>query len=185
MSKERLINGALINAPLTMIEDRRKELRDMLDELDKYFEDFEKGVQDAVRNSLSAARVPTKPFVAGFSFKLGPEGKPFIQFFGDSPTHADGFRSPLSEQLLDEKNGLLRVVLDMPGVEKNDIQVDATEDSAVITAERGIRKYRAEIRLKTPVEEDSGKAEYKNGLLEISFSLKDKANKGFRRVNIV
>jgi len=168
-----------------MSEDRRKNLRDMLDELDKYFEDFEKEIQDAVRSSMSAARVPSKPFMAGFSFKLGPEGKPTIQFFGDNPTGNDGYRTPLSEQLVDEKGGLLRVVLDMPGVEKSDIQVDATEQNAVVRAERSNRKYHAEIQLKVEVQPESGKAEYKNGLLEISFSLKDKANKGFKRVNIV
>lgn len=168
-----------------MSDDRRKNLREMLDELDKYFEGFEKDIQEAVRNSLSAARSPNKPFVAGFSFRLGPEGKPTIQFFGDNPAQNDGYRSPMSEQIIDEKNGVLRIVLDMPGVEKSDIQVDATEESAVIKAERGNRKYRAEIALKAEVKPDDGKAEYKNGLLEISFSLKDKANKGFKRVNIV
>ena len=168
-----------------MSDDRRKNLRDMLDELDKYFEDFEKDIQEAVRNSVSAAQSPTKPFMAGFSFRLGPEGKPSIQIFGDSPMHADGYRSPMSEQILDEKNKLLRVVFDMPGVEKSDVKVDATEESAVVVAERGNRKYRAEVALKVEVLPDSGRAEYKNGVLEISFSLKDKANKGFRRVDIV
>jgi HSP20 family protein len=73
----------------------------------------------------------------------------------------------------------------MPGVEKEDIKVEATEDSAVVTAERDSRKYRAEIHLKAQVQPDSGKAEYRNGVLEISFSLRDKTNKGYRRVNIV
>ncbi len=168
-----------------MSEDRRKDLRDMLDELDRYFEEFEKDIQDTVRSSISAARGPTKPYVAGFSFKMGPGGKPSIQFFGDSPTQGGGFRSPMSEQMLDEKNGLLRLVLDMPGVEKEDIQVEATEDTAVIKAEKVNRKYRVELNLKAEVDPESGKAEYRNGVLEISFSLRDKANKGYRRVNIV
>jgi HSP20 family protein len=73
----------------------------------------------------------------------------------------------------------------MPGVEKQDINVEATEDSAVITAENGEKKYRAELHLKAQVRPESGKAEYRNGMLEISFSLKDKANKGYRRVNVV
>ena len=168
-----------------MSEDRRKYLKDMLDELDRYFEEFEKGVQDVVRDSISAVHSQTEPYVAGFSFKLGPEGRPSVQFFGDSPLHRDGFRSPMSEQVLDEKNGLLRLVVDMPGVEKSDINVEATEDSAVVTAQRDSRKYRADIGLKTQVQPDSGKAEYRNGVLEISFSLRDKTNKGYRRVNIV
>jgi HSP20 family protein len=168
-----------------MSEDRRRNLRDALDELDKYFEEFEKDIQEFARNSISAAHLTNEPYVAGFSFRLGPQGRPSVQFFGDSPLQSDGFRSPMSEQLLDEKDNVLRLVLDMPGVEKGDIQVEATDDSAVVTAERESRKYRAKIDLKAAVQPDSGKAEYKNGVLEISFSLRDKTNKGYRRVNIV
>ena len=168
-----------------MSEDKRRNLRDVLDELDRYFEEFEKDVQDVVRDSISAVHSQTEPYVAGFSFRLGPEGRPNVQFFGDSPLHHDGFRSPMSEQILDEKNGLLRLVLDMPGVEKSDIRVEATEDSAVVTADRDSRKYRADISLKAQVQPDSGKAEYRNGVLDVSFSLRDKTNKGYRKVNIV
>jgi len=168
-----------------MSADKRRNLRDVLDELDKYFEEFEKDIEETVRSSLSAARIPAKQFMAGFSLKVGPDGKPSVQFFGDNPTDADGYRSPMSEQILDQKGGFLRVVVDMPGVEKNDIELDATEDTAVIRAERGNRKYKTEIRLKAEVEADSGKAEYKNGVLEILFSLRDKAKKGYRRVDIV
>lgn len=164
--------------------DKRKNLRDVLDELDSYFEQFEKDVQETVRDVVSKAGLTDKAFVTGFSFNLGPEGKPSVQIFGDSPVRTDGHRIPLTEQILDAKGGTLKVVADMPGVEKADIKVDATEDSAVITAEHDRRKYRAEVGLKARVEPDGAKAEYRNGLLEISFPLKDKANKDFKRVNV-
>ncbi|MDA4121318.1 MAG: Hsp20 family protein [Thaumarchaeota archaeon] len=168
-----------------MSEDKRKNLKDMLDELDMYFGQFEKDIQDAVRNSISISKAQSEPFVAGFSFKLGPEGKPSIQVFGDRPLHNDGFRSPLSEQIVDEKNRLLRIVLDMPGVKKEDIKVDTTDDGVVVEAESGNRKYKANMALKAEIKPESGKAEYKNGVLEILFSLRDKTNKGYRRVDIV
>jgi HSP20 family protein len=168
-----------------MSTDKRKTLRDMLDEIDKYFEEFENEVQVAVRDAVGMAKTPTRPFVAGFSLRMSPEGRPTMQIFGDSPARSDGYRSPLTEQIVDEKSGQLRLVIDMPGVEKGDIKVEAADDRAVVTAERGQRKYRAEVELKTDVSPDSGKAEFKNGVLEISFSLKDKDNKGYRRVDIV
>ena len=168
-----------------MNEDKRRNLKDMLDELDKYFEEFEKDIQNFARNSISATRVAAEPYIAGFSFRVGPEGRPHVQFFGDSPLRHNGFRIPMNEQLLEEKNNTLRVVLDMPGVDKGDILVDATDDRLIVTAERESRKYKAEIDLKAKVQPDSGMAEYKNGVLEISFSLRDKANKGYKRVNIV
>jgi len=167
-----------------MSEDKRRTLRDMLDELDRYFEEFEKDIQDSVRSSITAVRSETKPFVAGFSFRMGPEGRPSIQFFGDAPAR-DGYRSPMNEQILDPKTGTLRLVFDMPGVEKEDINIESTEEKVVVTAEKVNRKYRSEIELKELVDPDSGKAEYKNGVLEILFSLRDKANKPGRKVNVV
>ena len=168
-----------------MSEDKRKDLRDMLDEIDKYFEDFEKDIEEAVKQSIFGEGNPTRPFVAGFSFNLGPDNKPSVQIFGDNPVKRDGFRSPISEQVVDNDAGVLRLILEMPGVEKEDINAEATEDSLVVTAERGEKRYRSELSLKAQVRPDSGRAEYRNGMLEISFSLKDKANKGFRRVNVV
>jgi len=168
-----------------MSEDKRKDLRDMLDELEHYFEGFQKEMEDAVKNNILAGDRNSWPFVAGFSFDMGPEGKPSVQVFGNNPIVGRGYRSPINEQVVDEKTSTLRILLEMPGVEKQDINVESTEDSAVIKAENGERKYRAVLRLKAPVRPESGKAEYKNGMLEISFSLKDKANKGFKRVNVV
>ena len=168
-----------------MSEDRRKNLRDMLDEMDRYFEEFEKDLEETVKNSIIGSNPSTRPFIAGFSFNLGPEGKPSVQVFGDNPVRRDGFRAPINEQVVDDKSGALRLILEMPGVEKENITVDATEDAAVVTAEKEDRRYRAQISLKAAVKPDSGKAEYKNGILEISFSLKDKPNKGYRRVDVV
>jgi len=157
----------------------------MLDELEHYFEGFQKEIEETLKNNIFSGEQSSWPFVAGFSFNMGPEGKPSVQVFGNNPIRGDGYRSPINEQVVDQKNGALRILLEMPGVEKQDITVETTEESAVITAENGEKRYRAELHLKAPVRPESGKAEYKNGMLEISFSLKDKANKGFRRVNVV
>jgi HSP20 family protein len=165
--------------------DRRRDMRDMLDEVEKYFEDFERDIENTVRNVFLGTAGQKKPFIAGFTFNLGPGGKPFVQMFGNNPARSDGARAPINEQVVDQKTGVLRIILEMPGVEKQGIKVEATDDTAVVTAEKEDRRYRAELSLKAPVRPDSGKAEYKNGILEISFSLKDKANKGFRRVNVV
>ena len=164
-------------------EERRKAMRDAMDEFDRYMEEMGKHIEEAVKESLDSLQ--SHPFVSGFSFRMGPGGKPSVQVFGDKLLDQEGYRAPLSEQILDDKAKTLRVVLDMPGVEKNDIKVDATGDSVVVVAERGARKYKSELSLKSEIRPDSGRAEYKNGVLEISFSLKDKPNKDFKRVDIV
>jgi HSP20 family protein len=168
-----------------MSDDNRKNLRDMLDELDKYFEDMEKEIEVAVRDSVSKGhQFFSRPFVAGMQFRMGPEGKPSVQFFGDKP-QSEGFRAPMHEQILDEKNGTLKLVIELPGVEKSDIEVSVAENKVGVKAEVGTRKYRTEIQLRADVDPESGKAEYNNGVLEISLNLKDKTNKGFRRLSVV
>jgi len=167
-------------------EDRRRYLRDVLDELDRSLEEIEKEIEDAVREGLASGRkLFSKPFVAGVAMKVGPEGKPTVQFFGDAPLSSEGYRAPIHEQVLDEKSKVLRVIIELPGVEKNDILVSAADDRISVKAEKETRKYKADLALKKEIDPESGGAEYKNGILEISFSLKDKTNKGYRRVSVV
>lgn len=156
----------------------------MIDDLDKYFEELEKEIQDMMRTGIEEGKGMPKPFVAGFSLKLGPEGKPTFEYFGDAPQSSEGFRAPMTEQVVDERLGTLRIVADMPGVDKNDIEINTTERSVSLKAERENRRYKAEVPLKVEIEPDSARAEYRNGVLQVSFSLKDKSNKAARRVKV-
>ena len=158
----------------------------MLDELDHYFEEFERSVEEAVKSSVNTGQKAfSKPVVAGMAMGFGPEGKPRIQFFGDNLIGPDGFRAPVYEQVTDEKEGTLRLLFELPGVEKEDVVISALEDQATLEAVKGDRKYRVEVPLQGEIDPDSGTASYKNGLLEVVFKLRDKTNKGYRRVRIV
>jgi HSP20 family protein len=158
----------------------------MLDELDHYFEEFERSVEDAVKSSINTGQKAfSRPVVTGMAMGFGPEGKPRIQFFGDNLVGPDGFRAPIYEQIVDEKESILRLLVELPGVEKEDVKISALEDRATIEASKGERMYRAEILLQSAIDPDSGSASYKNGLLEVVFKLRDKANKGYRSVRVV
>jgi HSP20 family protein len=158
----------------------------MLDELDHYFEEFERSVEEAVRSSVNTgARAFSKPVVAGMAMGFGPEGKPRIQFFGDNLIGPDGFRAPIYEQVLDEKEGNLRLLVELPGVEKEDVQISALEDKVTLEAAKGERMYRTEVLLQRDIDPDSGVASYKNGLLDVVFKLRDNTNKGYRSVRVV
>src|SRR5437870_8073696 len=169
-----------------MSDDKRKTMRDLLDELDRSFEEMEKEIEEAVRHGFEGGRkVFSRPFVAGISMGMGPEGKPTIQIFGNDPLSSEGFRSPIHEQVIDDTAKTLRVIAELPGVEKDNIEIAASEDRVSIKAEKGARKYRSDFTLKREVDPQSGKAEYKNGILDLLFLIKDKTNKGYRRVSIV
>jgi HSP20 family protein len=158
----------------------------MLDELDRYFDEFERSVEEAVRSSVNMGQKAfSKPVVAGMAMGFGPEGKPRIQFFGDNLIGPDGFRSPIYEQVVDEKEGNLRLLVELPGVEKEDVQLSALEDKITLEATKGDRLYRTEIVLQRDIDPDSGVASYKNGLLDVVFKLRDNTNKGYRRVRVV
>ena len=169
-----------------MSEDKRRNLRDMLDELDHFFDDFEKSVEEAIRSSVNTGqKVFSRPVVAGMAMGVGPEGKPTIHFFGDKLVGPDGFRAPIYEQVLDEKDGKLRLLVELPGVEKEDIQISALEDKVSLAAENGERKYKIEVPLEREIDPESGTATLRNGLLEVIFGIRDNTNKGYRRVTIV
>ncbi len=168
------------------MSEERKNLRDMLDELDRFFEEFERAIEQTVRSSVNTgAKAFSKPVVAGMAMGLGPEGKPRIQFFGDNLVGPDGYRAPIYEQVVDEKEGNLRLIVELPGVEKEDVQISALEDRLSLEAARGDRKYRMELTLQSAIDPESGTASYANGILEVVFKTRDKTNKGYRRVRVV
>ncbi len=169
-----------------MSNEKRRYLREVLDELDRYFDEFERSVQDSVRTSLAAGEsFFSRPVISGVAMGLTPEGRPSVQFFGDKLEGHDGYRTPVYEQMLDEKEGRLRLILELPGVQKDGIDISAVEEKVLIQTDRSTRKYRVEIPLKKEVDPESGKATYINGLLDVTFQLRHKANNSYRRVSVV
>src|SRR5690349_14581141 len=139
-----------------MSEERRRYLREMLDELDRYFDEFEKSVEAVIKTSINTGqKVLSRPVVAGMAMGVGPEGKPSIQFFGDNLIGPDGFRAPIYEQVIDESAGTLRLLIELPGIEKEDVQVSALDDKVSLQAERGERRYRVEVPLQRDIDAES------------------------------
>ena len=120
------------------------------------------------------------PLVYGYSMTVAPDGKPKVREFGNIRSPSGTFRTrPL---VLEEREALadvtttakdVKVVVEMPGIEKKDIKINAHDDTVeVFTTDTAQRKYRKIIEL--PSEDDIGTARstYKNGILEIVFSKK-------------
>ena len=167
-----------------MFDDRRR-FRDILDEIDKIMAEMEREIEDSIKNFLKfEGEHFNKPIIYGFSMNINPEGVPVFRTFGNLKPGLQGYREPVSDQILDEQRGELRLVVELPGVEKSDVQIQALEDSVSLSAERGDRKYKAEIPLRAKVDPTKAKANFQNGVLEIHFPLKEKTNKGFYKINI-
>jgi HSP20 family protein len=112
------------------------------------------------------------PFVYGYSMKIGPDGKPEIREFGNIKKSLKGpqvkeEREPLVDVV--ETDSEIRVVVELPGVEKSDIKLHGTEDSLEISVDTPQYKYYKEVTLPAKIRVKEAKSSYKNGVLEVVF----------------
>jgi len=113
------------------------------------------------------------PIMYGFNINIGPDGKPTIDSFGNirpKPTSGEPVvkseREPLVE-VSEEKDQVI-VIAEMPGVDRDDIELEATNDSLIIsTKENAKMHYYKKIKLTSAVNSDVAKARYTNGILEV------------------
>ena len=119
------------------------------------------------------------PFVYGYSMKIGSDGKPQIREFGNVKPSARFGRPRIDikekrEPLVDviTTNGEVKVVAELPGVEKKDIKLDGTESSLKISVDTPERKYYKKVELPAKVDIKKTKASYKNGVLEVTLQKK-------------
>jgi HSP20 family protein len=111
------------------------------------------------------------PFVHGYSMKIGADGKPEIQEFGNikkglkGPPQVKEEREPLVDIV--ETQGEIRVVAELPGVEKTEIKLHGTEDSIDISVDTPSYKYYKEVQLPGKVKVKEAASTYKNGVLEV------------------
>ena len=154
---------------------RKRWFDEFLSGLDEEFRDMEKEMsrvfEEAKKRSLEE---PSKggPYVYGFSMRVGPDGKPHIEEFGNVPeigvSGAPGIseeREPLTDVIERDKN--ISVIFELPGIEKDDINLNVSEDSLSIDVDSKARKYRKDVQLPCKVKSESAKATYKNGVLEV------------------
>ena len=121
------------------------------------------------------------PFYYGYSMTVGQDGKPVIKEYGNVKPGllpSSESREPLIDAIVDEKENVLKLIAEMPGVEKKDIKIVVEGNAVHIDAERGEKKYHGKAPIRREVDEDSVKATYTNGILELVFKLREQKPKG-------
>jgi HSP20 family protein len=128
------------------------------------------------------------PILYGYSAIIGSDGKPKVREFGNVRpgmrigTSSDSGVSSREAQLTDEREPLadvittdkeVRVIVELPGVNKENIKVNAYDDSVEINAVTQHRKYRRVVDMPAKTDVKSVKSTFKNGLLELIFKKKD------------
>jgi len=148
----------------------------------KFFEEFDRMIEDMLREAWEAERRPPsrRGYYYGFSITIGPDGIPRVKEWGNirpgviRPKVMEAVE-PFTDVI--EEPDKIKIIVDMPGVEKEDIKVRATEDKVVISAEHGDRKYYKEVILPNKVKPETAKAQYKNGVLTITLERLEKKPK--------
>lgn len=131
-------------------------------DIDDIFEEFKKS--DSNAGSI----------YYGYTMTVGPNGKPVLKEYGNVkpgllPTSDN--REPIVDVIVDEKEKQVKLVAEMPGVEKTDVKILVQDKLVDISAEHGEKKYHTKVPINHKVDENSAKASYKNGILELVFKL--------------
>ena len=127
---------------------------------------------DDLFEEVKSAGTASGPFYYGCTMTVGPDGKPVVREYGNVKPgllSTSDTREPLVDTIVDEGEKLVKLIAEMPGVEKKDVKIVVDEKIVNIDAEHGDKKYHVKVPIKYKVDENSVKASYKNGILEIIF----------------
>jgi len=170
--------------------DIERMIEEMEREMAEAFKDMEANIpRDMVRERRlpnGTVRREYGPFVYGYSVKIGPDGKPIIREFGNlkpgfpgtgrPPLNLQDQREPLVDIIEDEKT--VKVVAELPGVEKEEIKLYATDRTLAISVDTPQRRYYKKLDLPVEVDETSARSTYKNGVLETVMTKKKGEGEG-------
>ena len=156
--------------PSRILETIDKEFAEAEDMLDRMFR--------TVREINTSDLTNNTPYFYGYQVTIGPDGKPHVREFGNIRPSAKGLveqtgvRAPLVDTALDGKQNTLKITAEMPGVNKEDVKIDVSGKYVSIHAEKGEKKYHADIPVDVELDDASAKATYSNGILELKIKLK-------------
>ncbi len=136
---------------------------------DEIMEDMRKRMERVFSGAMKDLE-STKPYVWGYSFRVGPDGKPEFRQFGDTgalkPWVSESKREPLTDVI--KRDDSISITMELPGVAKKEIELRTTATKLTIEVDNPDRKYYKEVDLPAPVDPDSVDATFKNGVLDIT-----------------
>lgn len=153
----------------------------IFDEVQNMFEsqDFKDMLEDMFRNGME----PEKRFVQGFSINMGPDGKPQFRKMGNKKQRNPEGVPVISEEqepLTDVIEGVddVAITVEIPGVNKEDIDLNVTKNHVELSVDSSQRKYQKLLDLPCEVKPRTTKATYNNGVLDVVIQRKTKKRNG-------
>jgi HSP20 family protein len=171
--------------------------REMERQFEQQFKDIEsKAPKDLVKEYETSTGGKVReygPFVYGYSMTIGPDGRPKVREFGNvkSPFSSRGLftrplisseREPLADVTTNDKE--VKVVVEMPGVSKENIKVNVYDNSLEVTTTGTDRKYHEVIEIPPETDIETVTSTYKNGILEITFKKKQQTKPKGKQIKV-
>lgn len=127
------------------------------------------------------------PFVYGWTVNVGPDGVPRVRKFGNVEELSEGeqdWREPFVTSVFDEDKNVIRVTAELPGVTKENIDIETYEDGLKLEALGEERKYRTELPVDVELDPETAEARYNNGILEITVGLAEGDRREGHKVDV-
>ena len=170
--------------------------REMERHFEESFKDIEaKAPKDLIREYETAEGGKVRevgPIVYGYSMTIGPDGKPRVKELGNvkSPMRTGFFgapmisseREPMSDITITDKE--VKVAVEMPGVSKENIKINAYDGTMEVTSTDPKRKYHEVVEIPPERDIETAKSNYNNGILEITFKKKAEAKPKGKEIKI-
>jgi HSP20 family protein len=166
-------------------------------EIEREFTDIEKNMpKDLVREYKTPEGGTVRevgPMVYGYTMTIGPDGRPKVREFGNVKRPSGfGFRGlrpeiagemePMIDVVSTDKE--VKVTVEMPGVSKENIRIDAYGSTVEVRSEDPHRKYHKSIDLPEEADIETAKSKYNNGVLEIIFEKKKETKPKGKEIKI-
>jgi len=153
---------------------------DIFEDFDERFRQMQRHINRIIRDAMEGKIGEGKPIVYGWSFRIGPDGKPQFREFGNvsrGMITEESIREPLVDVI--ESDDKISVTAEVPGVKKEDIDLEIVDkNKLIIRVDNPDRKYYKEVELPAEVDEKSAKATYQNGVLDIELKKLKPKKKG-------
>ncbi|MCL2032244.1 MAG: Hsp20/alpha crystallin family protein [Methanomassiliicoccaceae archaeon] len=107
----------------------------------------------------------------GYTMYQDSDGNRHVKEFGnaaDDRRMQYGIGEPLTDVSLED--GAVRAVVEIPGVSKEDIMLEGTKSTLSVRVDTDSKKFARTLALPCEVDPDSAKAEYNNGILEVTLA---------------
>lgn len=144
----------------------------MFRELEDEMRDMERRMNRMLEQARESNGQGEGPLVYGWTMNVGPEGTPQIRRFGNvEESGEDEWRKPHVTSVFDDDKNVIRVTAELPGVEKDNIDVETYENGLRLEAVGEDRKYRTKLPTDAELDPETAEARFNNGILEITVGL--------------